>query len=512
MHKPLIVLFITFMLAACGRSDSDSATTVPGPQTPEQPVDSDTAPTAAFSDRIYSSRLALRIIVDASDSHDPNGGLLVSYHWDWGDGSPAEEHVVPEVLHQYKRNGTYPITLTVTDSDGEQGSLIREVVVHDGIERIVDPDAFDVQVRQRAVRLELTKAEEDYPSTWFTIDWGDGSSTAIYSYLSPFVSTYVYQDLGEYQITLIPHVNQKRLAYIQTINVTERGLGHLDLQMVQLNGGEFIMGTTMDDNYSSLPSHTVTISPFAISAYELSERNLAFLLDWALEKDIIKFRPDKDGYEDYGWYLYEGKYILDKDMTEVEILHPIDGYQSFEPPAFHLSWYGAMLYCALLNQYHELDQAVNLADWSIDVHAAGYRPPTESEWEYAARGGLNGALYPWGEEEADETKAWYEQIPGVLRPKPSGAYPPNGYGLYDMAGNASEWCFDVYKYVEQDAPRVDPIGSYAGEYQVLRGGCYTSYETQIRCASREFMKAQPERQLGMGLRPVFGGYMASSNQ
>ena len=88
-------------------------------------------------------------------------------------------------------------------------------------------------------------------------------------------------------------------------------------------------------------------------------------------------------------------------------------------PVTPVSWYAAMAY----------------AKW------AGKRLPTESEWEKAARGGLVGQAYPWGNS-IDSSKVFLNG--GMGNTVPVGSYPPNNYGLYDMAGNAWEWCLDQY--------------------------------------------------------------------
>src|SRR5436189_2731597 len=89
------------------------------------------------------------------------------------------------------------------------------------------------------------------------------------------------------------------------------------------------------------------------------------------------------------------------------------------------------------------DQPVVGLAWSEAVLFATWtsaRLPTEAEWEYAARGGIEGARFPWGDEPIDETRANY----ALPRAVPNASYPPNGYGLFEMVGNVIEWVHDIY--------------------------------------------------------------------
>ena len=157
-------------------------------------------------------------------------------------------------------------------------------------------------------------------------------------------------------------------------------------------------------------------------------------------------------------------------------------------PVVHTSWNDAAAFCA----------------W------AGVRLPTEAEWEFAARGGLEGKAFPWGDElepgGEHRMNVWQGDFPrhntradGYLGTSPVDAFTPNGYGLYDATGNVWEWTADWYGPYP-DAAQTDPQGAPTGTSRVSRGGGWTSGgEETARATDRDWL--DPEiREATLGFR------------
>ena len=263
-----------------------------------------------------------------------------------------------------------------------------------------------------------------------------------------------------------------------------------------LAGGTFRMGTDAADGFpgdGERPSRLVTSSPFAISAYAVTNAQFG---------DFVRETGYTTDAERLNWSFVFRNFVPERLRGSISTAPagtpwwlPVPRAYWAEPegpgstvldrpdhPVVHVSWHDAQAYCG----------------WS------GTRLPTEAEWEYAARGGLTGALFPWGDELTPggehRCNIWQGDFPetntaedGYLGTAPVNAFPPNGYGLFNVVGNVWEWCEDSFSpdYQRLSADR-DPLWIEAEAPRSLRGGsflCHASYCNRYRVAARSFNTA-----------------------
>jgi len=219
--------------------------------------------------------------------------------------------------------------------------------------------------------------------------------------------------------------------------------------MVLIPEGEFLMGCNYGDP-DETPIHKVYLDAFYIDKYEVTKLQFSEFLNEKgnQEEGGVAWLDTSD--EDCFIEYRNGKY------------QPKSGYENH--PVIEVSWSGARAY----------------AEW------AGKRLPTEAEWEKAARGGLVGKKYPWGDN-IDSSRANYGE--NVGQTTTVGRYPPNNYGLYDMGGNVWEWVSDWYDedyYSSSDSYR-NPQGPNYGSERVIRGAGWSHDARYLRCGGRSYV-------------------------
>ncbi len=172
-------------------------------------------------------------------------------------------------------------------------------------------------------------------------------------------------------------------------------------------------------------------------------------------------------------------------------------------PVENVSWYDAVEFCNALSRKFHLQPAYRIQGKEVfwDRDADGYRLPTEAEWEYACRAGTDTPFYqgdavaaedvnyfgyyPYTVEDHYFSRYQMETPPGVYRETtvPVDSFEPNAWGFYNMHGNVSEWCFDLYGEYETGNVQ-NPSGSSKGVLRVTRGGGWNDFAKHLRSAYR----------------------------
>jgi formylglycine-generating enzyme required for sulfatase activity len=202
--------------------------------------------------------------------------------------------------------------------------------------------------------------------------------------------------------------------------------------------------------------------------------------------------------------FYMGKYeVTQKEWVEIMGSNP-SNWKGDDLPVENVTWHEVIEYCNKRSLREGLVPAYRGSGNSVtcDLNASGYRLPTEAEWEYAARGGANGAYltYEYSGSNSADSVGWYGDGNSRSRTHPVGMKLPNDLGLFDMSGNVEEWCWDWYGDYPASA-RTDPTGPASGSYRVLRGGSWIDSAQTLRSASRSY--ATPSgRHSSIGFRLV----------
>jgi formylglycine-generating enzyme required for sulfatase activity len=398
-------------------------------------------------------------------------------------------------------------TFTVTFAPGTDGS--KSAAIH-LTSNDVDENPFDITLGGTGTAPLLAPGELVAPAVTISggnVDFTVAKSVAGRSYqlqVSDTMAAGTWQDVGAVRVgdenslvisvTYVPAVRQRfyRLALV--------GVSSVPAGFALIPSGAFEMGDQSNPlvGYSyELPVHTVIVSAFYMAKYETTKEEWDDVRTWGLA----------NGYTD----LAEGN----GSYTSKGANHPVHS----------ISWYDMVKWCNARSQKEGLTPcytvsgAIHKTGNSDAVvsnwNANGYRLPTEAEWEKAARGGVAGKNFPWGTDTITHSQANYNvfssngttnyysydvtprpagevtyffhptyAVGGYPYSSPVGSFAPNGYGLYDMAGNMREWCWD-WDGSYAAGSQTDPRGPSSGSYRMIRGGSWFYHDARdCRAASR----------------------------
>lgn len=246
--------------------------------------------------------------------------------------------------------------------------------------------------------------------------------------------------------------------------------------MVRIAAGSFQMGDNLDGVAYAMPVHNVTVSEFYIDQYETMYSLWKEVYDWAKLNGYDFDSSGRNGSNDMGTNMPASMVSWYDTIKWLNARSEKEG----RTPVYYTDNTQATIY-----RSGKVDVANNAVKWT----ANGYRLPTEAEWEKAARGGFAGLRYPWGNDLSAD-RANYNMGRAVT----VGLYPPNGYGLYDMAGNVFEWTWDwgnetANAYANWAAwGATDPRGPDSSTLgtRIRRGGGYTYGSRYMACYERMF--------------------------
>ena len=257
-------------------------------------------------------------------------------------------------------------------------------------------------------------------------------------------------------------------------------LPDISIENIYIPGGSFQMGSDMYSDGDELPVHKVSVPPFYIGKYEVTQEQ------WK----AVMGSGNNPSY-------FEG------DSLPVE----------------NVSWYEAVDFCNALSIKEGLEQVYTIGEdngiavVTADFNKTGWRLPTEAEWEYAARGGNQSEGYRYSGSDTYDDVGWYGDN-SDKKTHPVGEKSPNELGLFDMSGNVLEWCWDWYGSYSSEASLTGPE---SGVLRVTRGGGWGYRSWYLSSTARHYLLPS-KRSIALGFRlarretpPIFHTVSFNSN-
>jgi formylglycine-generating enzyme required for sulfatase activity len=287
--------------------------------------------------------------------------------------------------------------------------------------------------------------------------------------------------------------------------------------MALVPAGTFSMGRHVDPGFpNELPLHDVTLSAFYMDVYEVTNQKYADYLTSAYalgEVTVISADVFQVGGAGQSLCRTVGSSTFTRITWDGSSFGVTAGKE--QDPLVEVSWYGACTYSNWRSAQSGLVPCYNESTWACNFNASGYRLPTEAEWEYAARGGHYSPyqIYPWhpwgdtlspsranyfdsehpwwglGLDSVWSTPVGYYDGNQVIGGVANGSDMVNGFGLYDMSGNVSEWCWDWYDPAYYySSPGVNPTGPTTGSLRVGRGGSWGHHGSPVSSLLRSAVR------------------------
>ncbi len=415
------------------------------------------------------------------------------------DGEATHGTITATGLYSAPAGMPTPATITVRATSQEDGSKsgTATVTVTPAMVVTVSPPAPSIYVNEPRQFTATVTGAGNHAVTWSLDNLGSkGSITSSGLYAAP--ATVPFPATVTVRATSQADPTKSGVAQATILPAESVPAG-----FVHIPAGSFTMGDGSASSSCGTQQHDVTLThDFYLGQSEVTNQQFLDMVQWAYDQghvavtdSVVYDRLDgRTGTEIALLYLEDAGSEIAFSGAEFSLR---DAGRGISPdyPAKAVTWYGAVAYCDWLSLHAGAARAYSHVTWICNggdpYTAAGYRLPTDAEWEYATQVD-DERIYPWGNESPTCERAnWWGQPGGCVSwTSPVMSYPAGkfigGNGLYDMAGNVWEWCNDWFVCGLGTGSIADPPGPSSGTYRVLRGGSWYSSPdgTVLRCASR----------------------------
>ncbi len=463
----IIILTTIFILGSCSKTQNNLP------------------PTPSFTVSPPFVQLDTIVVFDGTGTTDDYTSLEnLEFRWDFNnDGSWETEWAkTPIVSNKYLEYGFYSVGMEVKDQSGLIGWVSRNLTVIDSAGVMSDypiavfsinPQTGDVNTTFSFSAAGSSDLQDDV--TLLEVRWDfDNNGSWDSEWTTDKIATHRFDAEGQFEVILqVRDTDGNISGNSKTLYVGGGGGGLLDLTFVAIPGGTFEMGCTQPNQencntYDEQPTRSTTVNAFQMSKYEVTNYQYAgFLND-------IGCSPN--GSIGGNQLIFIG--AENCQITYVGgVFRAVDGKHN--APVTQVTWAGAVEFCS----------------------QNGGRLPTEAEWEYAAKGGNNNENFEFSGSNTIVNVAWYAANSYAVT-EDAGTKDANQLDLYDLSGNAMEWCSDWYDWEYYSTGEGDnPQGPASGEFRVVRGG--SVYNGADDCRSSDRFWNDPKTSLpGLGFRIV----------